>query len=246
MTKKRNISAKYSVIVRKLAEEHGETGTGFHIGENATLARCIGYTMQYIVGGSHVHYRYSRYERALSSAIQMHPIREGTLVHVDIACGPGLFSWVVVDYLRSNPLIDISTYGYDRAPNMARLARLIWDGLNEDEIFFCHYKIERLLDLIRKSRDMNPSILITFGHILVQTCGDYEALKYFSRIIAYLARIGECRILAVDATTGDRPERFRVACDRLRTAIEKKGLIVDNPHIVESEMWTMARARQRA
>ena len=245
MPTNRDICAKYSKVIRKLAEKHGETGSGYRVAKDATLARCIGYTMQYIVGGSQVHYRYSKYERGLKSAITKYPINKDIVIHVDIGCGPGLFTWVVVDYLRSNPSIDIKAFGYDRAPNMVKLARLIWRKFDEGEIFFCHHKINKLLRSIKKSKYDNPQLLITFGHILIQTYDDWGALDKFSRIITDLAKLADCRILAVDATMGNRTERFRLACDRLKAAMEKRGLMVDNPHIDNSEMWTVARLGPR-
>lgn len=241
MTKKRNIYTKYSQIIRELARRHGEAGTGFRISQGASLARCIGYTVEYIVKGNQIHYRYDKYERGLSLAFKKNPIREGVVIHIDIACGPGLFSWVVVDYLRSNPSVDVKTYGYDRAPNMVKLARLIWNQLDENDIFFCHHNINKLLRMVQQDSAERPYLLITFGHILVQTYNDDSALKNFARAVAQLAKLADCRLLAVDATSGDRPKKFRLACSRLNAAMAKCGLMVDNLHIDNSVMWTVAR-----
>ena len=127
-----------------------------------------------------------------------------------------------------------------------RLARLIWKGLEQDENYSCTHKIDKLIRSICETKHDRPSCLITFGHVLIQTRSNRKALKNFANIVRQCSSISDCRLVAVDATTYDRPAQFREGCERLVTAMEKKGLIVDNPHIVESQMWTVARARHRA
>ena len=246
MSTNRDIRDRYREIIRALAKEHGEEGSGYYIDKNATLARCLKYTMDFVVKGTKIHYRYSMYKRALQYNMDKHPANSNTLIHLDIGCGPGLFSWVVADYFRSKSSIDVELYGYDYAPKMVKLARLIRKLLGEDERYSCHHKKEKLIRLLRESKANRPYILVTCGHVLIQTSSNHKAQADFAQIIAKLAQLADCQIVAVDAHTGNRPQQFLTACDRLKDAMEKKGLIVDNPHIVESEMWTVARARRRA
>ena len=246
MSKKRIFRDRYREIIRALANKHGEEGSGYHISKHATLSRCIKYTMDYIVKGDRVHYRYNKYNGALLHHLNRNPVNTGTIIHVDIGCGPGLFTWVVLDHFRPRSSINVESYGYDYAPKMVKLARLIWKRFGEDERYSCHHNIEKLMTLLRNTKEMCPYILVTFGHVLIQTRGDYKAQADFALIIANLARLAKCRIIAVDATTRDRPANFRESCDGLKVAMEKRGLAVDNPHIVESEMWTVARMRHQA
>lgn len=246
MPANRNIRDKYREIIQALAKKHGAVVAGFEISKNAELDTCLGYTMKYIVKGDRQHYRYDRYYRSLKFLLRRYPVKRGSIIHVDLGCGPGLFTWVVSDYFRSQSKIEVSSYGYDHAPNMVRLARLIWKRLELNENYSCQHKLDKLILSIRERKYENLSYLITFGHVLIQTRDDHKALENFADIVGNCVNTAECRMVAVDATMYDRPAKFREGCERLVVAMEKKGLIVDNPHIVESEMWTVARMRHQA
>ena len=120
MPENRNIRDRYREIIQVLAKEHGAVVADFKIPKNATLDTCLGYTIKYIVNGNQKHYRYDRYYRSLKILLRKYPVKRGSIVHVDIGCGPGLFTWVVGDYFRSQSKFKVSSYGYDHAPNMVR------------------------------------------------------------------------------------------------------------------------------
>ena len=194
---------------------------------NATFAQRLKYTQAYIVGGenSEPHYRYDYYSRALQEAAVGFETGE-TLVHVDVGCGPGLFTWVVRDYFRANPQIGLELYGYDHSSNMVELADSIWNHFEEDTHYSCHHSIEDFCSAAKAGGLAPCSVLVTFGYVLVQTIGDQSAVRDFVDIVENVATLGDCRVLAVDARSETNRETFRAACGNLAGALEQRGLIV--------------------
>ena len=248
MSTNRDIRDRYTEIIGKLAKKHRPTLSDHEIANDVQFAQCIGFAQRFIVGkaGDDPHYRYNRYRRALNAALQRHRVSAGTVIHVDIGCGPGLFTWVVMDYFRLKSSVEVVSYGFDHAPKMVKLARWIWKRLDETESYSCHHNIEKITRSASKLKAKSASIIVTFGHVLVQTHDNQTALDSFADIVAEFAQINDCRLVAVDGQKEIWREMFGEACDRLKAAMEKRGLIVDNPHIGSSEMWTIARARRRA
>ena len=112
---------------------------------------------------------------------------------------------------------------------MARLAMYLWERFEEDTHYSCYHSISELLNSLEKECAANSYIIVTFGHVLVQTVDNVPALTEFARIIAKCARIANCLVMAVDAKTGDRPKDFRRALDRLNTFLEDRGLTIELP-----------------
>ena len=159
MPTSRDIRDQYRDIIGSLAREHGAAASGYEISRDATLAACIGYSRRFIVGRANdePHYRYGRYMRVLSSALRRNPVNTGTVVHVDIGCGPGLFTWVVRDYFRASPKIEVDLYGYDHSKEMVRLADYIWERLEEDVDYMCFHKTKDLLAQLSQI-NLNPAV----------------------------------------------------------------------------------------
>ena len=51
MSTNRDIRDRYREIIFSLAKEHTAEGAGYYIEKDATLARCLKYSMDYIVKG---------------------------------------------------------------------------------------------------------------------------------------------------------------------------------------------------
>lgn len=194
----------------------------YHICPDATFAECLKYTRDFVVGkkDARLHYRYDIYRKALRDT----PIdfKAGkSLVHVDVGCGPGLFTWVVRDHFRTDPRIELELYGYDHAPRMAELAISIWNRLEEDTHYTCFHSIEELCSVAILCRPAPCNVLVTFGHVLIQTNNDESAFSDFVAIVRTFAALGACQILAVDARSKSRRQKFRTACKHLTSAIEQ-------------------------
>ena len=247
MPANRDIRDRYTEIIGHLVREHGSAVSGYEISKDATLAQCIGYARRFVVGGARdePHYRYDRYMRVLQSACRWQPIHAGTVVHVDIGCGPGLFTWVVRDYFRANLPVHVELYGYDHAICMVELATSIWDLLEENANYSCHHDLCELISDVKPVVADACRVLITLGHVLVQTVDDNSAVDDFARIIAMCARIANCLLVAVDAQTGDRPEDFRRAHDQLQAALEQRGLTCSIPVMGRSDMVMSVRVTDR-
>ena len=218
-------------------------GVGHQFPKNASLAKCIGYARRFVIespsGGPH--YRYDRYMRRLKATLRQYPVSAGRVVHVDIGCGPGLFTWVVRDYFRNVSQVDVELYGYDHAPEMVKLACLIWEYMDECVYYSVHGRIDDLFSTSMPGGTTPSAVLVTLGHVLVQTADDESAMRDFASIIATFAQLADCRVVAVDALSGRWPKDFQRACGQLRAALEKLGSIVDIRVVGRSEMQGVVR-----
>ena len=200
MSTNRDIRDRYTKVIGKLAKKHRPAFSDHEIAKDASFAQCIGFAQRFIVGktGDDPHYRYDRYRRALNAALQQHRVSAGTVIHVDIGCGPGLFTWVVMDYFRPKSSVEVVSYGFDHAPKMIKLARWIWKRLDETESYSCHHNIEKITRSASKLKAKRASVIVTFGHVLVQTHDDQAALNNFVDIVASFANTADCCLVAVD------------------------------------------------
>ncbi len=120
----------YIGAVDRMASRFGRECGDHVIPPDATLPRCIDYAAYYLYErDTKKHYRYKRYLRALTDLLRHYGDHRKTprIVHVDVGCGPGIFSWVVHDYFRRKEKgIEIELHAYDGSPEMVKLAGLIW------------------------------------------------------------------------------------------------------------------------
>ena len=247
MPKRRDIRDRYTKIIGELAREHGSEVSGYEISEDATLAQCIGYAQRFIVGRARdePHYRYDRYMRVLRSALPQQLSKTRTLIHIDIGCGPGLFTWVVRDYVRRTSTTDVELYGYDYSKQMVKLANIIWNRLGEEECYSCFHSTTDLKHGMRLPRTGKCRVLVTLGHVLVQTVDEASAIGDFARIIAMCTRMANSLVVAVDAQTGNRPEDFRRACNILEGALKQRGMTTVVLSSGRSNMVTHVKVTRR-
>lgn len=243
MPANRDIRDRYTDAIGAMEAKHRTMGVGHQFPKNTSLAQCIGYARRFVIESpsGDPHYRYDRYMCGLKATLRQYPVSAGTVVHVDIGCGPGLFTWVVRDYFRNIPQVDVELYGYDHAPKMVKLARLIWEYMEECVYYSVHDRIDDLFSTSMPGGPRPSAVLVTLGHVLVQTANDESAMRDFASIIATFARLADCRMVAVDALSGRWPTDFQRACGQLRAALEKLGSIVDIRVVDRSEMRGVVR-----
>lgn len=125
----------YIDAFNKIRRRHGEMCSGYEIRADCSLREAIGYTRRYIVGKDQDHYRYDYYRDELDRSLR-HMVFDDKIdkiLHLDIGCGPGLFTWAMRDYLlsqhdRKDGSVDF--IGYDHAESMIRLSNLFLENFS--------------------------------------------------------------------------------------------------------------------
>ncbi len=244
----RLIKHQYRQILRDLAGNYDpdkEMRAECVIRNDATMVECVKYAVYYMVGhkGSNAHYRYDRYYKLFEQVMTGRSVGE-SVYHLDLGCGPGLFTWVVRDYFHRHAVADAIFNGYDHAPNMVELALKIWKRLNVEEKYKCYHDIEKVIAASKQASLSSGLVIVTFGHVLIQTRDNKTARDTFACIIATVAESAKCIIIASDAYSGDQDARFKAACRDLKTAIDRRGFAIDmHFHAGESGMYGEIRAK---
>ena len=135
------IRDSYIPAFHRIARSHGERpATAWRISPRDSLQEAIWYTRNYVVEHTMEHFRYDYYQNALSLAFTRLQFDPGgrRIVHLDIACGPGVFSWVVHDHMAApdtpNP-DQVAYYGYDHCAAMIELADLFLERFTDQYEF---------------------------------------------------------------------------------------------------------------
>ena len=233
------IRDEYIAAIRRLVDRLGRTGRDYRVPEHANIQQCLGYASKYVSGHTTQHYRYDRYRNKLLYSLASNEDigRAGTVVHVDLGCGPGLFSWVVYDHF-SGTEVDVQLYGYDYAPEMVRLAGMIQDELESQVRLQCYHDARQLLADI-PAAPPPADVIVTLGHVLVQLADNQQAIGVFATILEHLTRKGVCLVLAVDAL-GYR-ERFQRSFDRLCETLEETDCVWENRQDLRSSAFGVLR-----
>ena len=213
------IRDRYRDIILSFAGKEGSDKQDHVISENVTQTQCIGYAQRYIVGGE-THYRYDRYRERLKTCVQNVPFDQSvpTVMHLDLGAGPGLFTWAFWDLMHDEmgedrwPSLDL--FGYDHAPQMAALARRIWDRLELQTPYRCFDSEEEAYANVWP-QGPRTNILITLGHSLIQV-HEHGGLAVFAGLCEAIAGLDRnARLVAVDAHSGDRVNQFDTAWRKL-------------------------------
>lgn len=247
----RLIKPQYPHILRTLAGNYvpnKEKRAECVIRKSATMLECTDYALYYIVGRQrpYAHYRYNRYYYFVIEVMKHY--KTGTSVfHLDLGCGPELFTWVIRDYFRKCASVGIDSHGYDHAPNMVELARKVWERLGVTEKYRCSHSVNEIISASEQASMAYDCVVVTFGHVLIQTRDNKTARDTFARIIATVAESAKCIIIASDAHSGDQDARFKAACRDLKTAIARRGFAIDmHSRAGESGMYGEIRAKMQA
>lgn len=212
---------RYLPVCDRLVQKVGTEHVGHRIRKDATLKQCVGYLNQYIVD-TRTHFRYMRYFRMVDHYFRQHlggskERRRPLIVHVDLGTGPGIFNWVVYDYVqqkwRPERRPRLAQFGYDRCSAMVELAERIWTKFNlSDEVQF--FDSRKALRKAVRAMPEDAYLLITFGHVLIQSYNliDRSAISSFAKLCNQLAHGRDMAdVLAVDAYTGYRTHEFELA-----------------------------------
>ena len=220
------IRDRYVDVIDRMASRFGRESGDHVIPRDATLARCIDYSARYLYERDTVeHYRYKRYMQALEDLLRDYGghRKTSTIAHVDVGCGPGLFSWVVHDYFRhQEPGTGIELHAYDHSPTMVELAGLIW---REFETGFYLGATSDLDELTSQVMQGGPpaDVIVSFGHVLVQTSGQENAVGSFADILSCIL-LDSNLVVAVDAQSDPAIQKFHLSIDRLIEALADHGL----------------------
>ena len=226
------VREKYVGVVESIAKRANVLwpAGNYRISVGASRRECIQYALRHVVRHTKPHYRYDKYRYALWLALDRSALqtqRSGpALLHVDLGCGPGLFTWVVRDWFSREPLA-VDLYGYDHAKEMARLAAEIWTELGEGIRASWHDDADQMLSTALAGDFRRDHSLVTFGHVLAQTHDQDGAIQRFAQVISRLVEVN-CLVVAVDAYSAFT--RFRRGCDSLHRSLQAHGLRVDVLH----------------
>ena len=212
----------------------------YEIPDKATFETVVQYTEWYIAGGeqrassqSKRHYRYDRYLRALQECGLSSRTTSQRITHIDIGCGPGLFSWALLDWARENQInySGIDLYGYDHSQQMIELARQVQDGLRGvvSDYPKLHYYCDMgtfLADIVERC-DSGRDYVITLGHVLAGNQDNNDINEYI-RIVDQVLQLQDSTkpitVLASDATSGKHRSDFVGGWNKLLQALRARGV----------------------
>ena len=183
------IRDNYVPTLNAIAGHYGEAPPTAQIGPRATLQATIGYTRRHVVQHTTPHFRYQYYHNALSLALRrLHfDSADRQVVHLDIGCGPGVFSWVVYDYMESQETRDagqVFYYGYDHSAAMIQLAHLFLDRFPVRYEFHGYSDLAEIVAALANREFSNCDVVVTFGYALVQVRKNPVALGEFATLIS--------------------------------------------------------------
>ena len=142
-----------------------------------------------------------------------------TVLHVDLGAGPGLFTWAFWDLMQdemvgdNSPSLDL--FGYDHAPQMAALARHIWNRFEVQTPYRCFDNEEEVYANVWP-QGPKTNVLITLGHSLIQAHEHGSGLTVFAELCEAVAGLDRnTRLVAVDAHSGNRAQQFVAAWRKL-------------------------------
>ena len=230
-----SIRDNYVSAFNAIAQHCGIERSTAKIGPHDSLQKTIGYTRKYVVKQTMPHFRYEYYHDALSRALTelgFDPANR-RVVHLDIGCGPGVFSWVMYDHMASqvtrNPG-QVDYYGYDYSAAMIQLAQRFLGR------FPVRYEFHGFSDFVEISRALagedfsNFDVVVTFGYALVQVRDNADALGDFATLIACVFPSHSCIMVAADAHNDGATRRaFKNQCGALRTALSAVGVALEEP-----------------
>ena len=229
------IRSRYLAVCDELISDFEALPSTHVVLKNASFQDCLGYLQRFTVD-KRDHYRFDRYaallnpwyhENAFPAELAEQYWDSGRnrlrLLHIDLGSGPGLFTWVVRDYLDDvfwGPSWEYESMhiGYDHSASMVDLATVIWDRLAiGSKAVWCSSQ-ESLLAVAQRPIWSCDYLLITMGHVIIQLSEQGEP---------ELDRLADCicqllddhyapptDILIVDAHFRDRPRQFEQALQR--------------------------------
>lgn len=235
------IGELYCQVLRAIMREHNiecpPTRPGHVIPAHASFQQVVQYTYDWYCvqrGTDSYQYRDRRYRQALASTEAL----GGRTAHIDIGCGAGLFSWVLLDWANDNglPYGQIDLYGLDHSQEMINLAYAMRHGLaahiaDYPQLHYTH-EVDVLLQDLTNGHHAGTDYIVTFGHVLVQIQrpghirDSEDVIQDFTQVISHILHLtngtGRCDLLAVDAH-GDA-ETLETSWNALLSNLEQSGV----------------------
>ena len=215
-------------IIDEIMTTHGipvDRHASYEIRADSTFTEVVQYTRRFCVPI----YRYSRYKRILELVTHLiSPNRH--IAHLDIGCGPGLFTWAVLDWAVEkgigNDRIDLC--GYDRSEEMITLATLMSDRLSSLAIDSpsaqYHYDSTVLLQELTTNSHQDTDYLITLGYVLAGNHTDSD-LDRFAQIIKHISDTKSndafCLLVASDAIY---KRNIKAGWEKLMQVLQEQGI----------------------
>ncbi len=245
-----SIRNHYVEALHAIAQQYGEAAPRVYIDPDASLQTTVGYTRRHVVEHDKPHYRYDYYRNALSYAMRRLGFDPANrrIVHLDIACGPGVFSWVMHDQMASqntrNP-DQVDYYGYDHSPAMIQLANLFLQHL---PVRYRFHGFSNLVEISTELADQdlsNCDVVVSFGYALLQVRDNRTALSDFARLIACVLPAYSCIVVAADARNdAETRAAFASQCDALRNALIDVGVSLEERLVTTVGSIMSARLRK--
>ena len=215
--------------------KYGEETSEWRIGRNVSLKQAIGYTGQYVIRHKKKHFRYDYYRRKLGEAMyNLHPNpMSGSILCMDMGCGPSLFSWVVQDYISSHLMNNgsIGIIGYDHAEKMIQLSEEFRGYfINKCDIKYDwrgYWEIDHLKHNLERRDFSEHNIIVTLGYVLIQIKDkdNGRVMREFSEVIRSLYPVKSCIVVAVDAFSDFQwCQEFRDGWKRFQKALCDAGV----------------------
>ncbi len=235
------VRSRYLAICDDLISDFEASPSTYTVLKNASFQDCLGYLQRYIVD-KRSHYRFDRYaallnpwyhENAFPTELAEHYWDSGRsrlrLLHIDLGSGPGLFTWVVRDYLDDvfwGPSWEYESMhiGYDHSASMVDLATVIWGRLAiGSKAVWCSSQ-ESLLAVAQRPISSCDYLLITMGHVIIQLSNQGKAvLDNLADCVNQLLNDYDAPptdVLIVDAHSGSRPQQFERALQQFVAVLD--------------------------
>ena len=196
---------------------------------DATFQEVAQHTELHIGGrtDTHAHYRYRRYQQVLNLA----PHGQRRLAHIDIGCGAGLFSWVLLDWAADRGLAhaNVELYGLDHSASMIALAAEVRVRLMPQIPTYpaLHYEDDAnlIINAFTDNHRAGTDYIITFGHVLAQAHAPAN-IQTFTRVISNIVALpndlDSFPLIAVDAQHWSA--EFMAGWDALLAHLEQAGI----------------------
>ena len=229
-----SIRDNYVSTFNAIAQRCGEEPSTAQIGPDDSLRKIIGYTRQYVVKHTEPHFRYKYYHGALSRAFTQLRFDPADLrvVHLDVGCGPGVFSWVMYDHIASQETRgpgQVDYYGYDHSSAMIELAHLFLERFPDQYEFHGFSDLGEIATALADQNFSNCDVVVTFGYALVQVRDNAAALGDFATLIACLFPSHSCIMVAADAYNNHATrDTFVDQCRALETALDEVGVALED------------------
>ena len=229
-----SIRDSYIPTFNAIARRHHEEPSTAQIGPGDSLRKTIGYTRQHVIEHDQQHFRYEYYHGALSLALTrlgFDPAHR-RVVHLDIGCGPGVFSWVMYDLRgvrRKHETLASGLLWIRSFPRHDPTGALIPGAFRRPIRVPWLLRSRRYLDSVSRSGFLR---LRCRGYVrlrAVQVRDNPAALGDFATLIAGVFPSHSCIMVAADAHN-DRAVRkaFRDQCGALGTALNEVGVALED------------------